>query len=200
MAERSTETHLAEVLIQTEMKKINTTLILILFVNLLYAQNQSNNWFFGINLGITFNTNPPTTITGGQTTSGEGCTSISDSNGNLLFYSDGVTVWDSTHSVMQNGTGLFGDFSSTQSGIILPAPGNNMIYYLVTAPVSTSNNPLAYSIIDMSLNSGLGAVTIKNIALLDTSTEKVTAVYNQNGGDIWIIAHGYPNNNFYSFL
>ncbi|MEP7171344.1 MAG: hypothetical protein ABI855_18390, partial [Bacteroidota bacterium] len=175
------------------MKKINLTLILILGIKFLYAQKQANNWYFGYNAGITFNTNPPTMLSGGQLNSAEGCTNISDSNGNLLFYSDGVTVWNSAHAVMQNGTGLLGNFSSTQSGVILPAPGSTTLYYLITAPVLGSINPLAYSIIDITLNGGLGGVTVKNVALFDTSAEKVTAVYNQNGTDMWIIAHGFPN-------
>ncbi|MFI5218622.1 MAG: T9SS type A sorting domain-containing protein [Bacteroidia bacterium] len=175
-------------------------LILLLQTTYATAQNQANNWYFGNNAGITFSTNPPTFLSGGQINTAEGCASISDNNGNLLFYSDGVTVWDSTHAVMQNGTGLLGDFSSTQSGLIIPAPGSATFYYLITAPVHSSTNPLAYSIIDMTLNNGLGAITVKNVILLDTSTEKVTAVYHQNGIDIWIIAHGYPNNSFYAFL
>ena len=52
--------------------------------------------------------------------SGEGSSSISDSNGQLLFYTDGVTVWDKNNAVMQNGTGLMGNGSSTQSALIVP--------------------------------------------------------------------------------
>lgn len=175
-------------------------LIFLLQTTYVIAQNQANNWYFGQYAGITFSTNPPAVLSGGQIYTNEGCSSISDSNGNLLFYSDGVTVYDSTHTVMQNGTGLLGHFSSTQSGLIIPAPGSATLYYLITAPVWSSSNPLAYSIIDMTLNNGLGAVTVKNDTLLASSTEKVTAVHHQNGTDIWIIAHGYPNNNFYAFL
>lgn len=66
-------------------------------------------------------TSPPIVITGSMNTS-EGCASISDLNGNLLFYTDGVTIWNQTHSVMANGNGLFGHYSSTQSSIIVKQP------------------------------------------------------------------------------
>jgi hypothetical protein len=181
------------------MKRICLTLLLVSGTIILFAQKQANNWYFGYSAGITFNTNPPTVLTNGQISTAEGCTSISDTSGNLLFYSDGITVWDSTHAVMQNGGGLFGDNSSTQSGIVLQLPGSSTLYYLITAPVNNSTFPLAYSIIDMTLNGGLGAVTVKNDTLLTSSAEKLTAVYNGNGTDIWILAHGFPNNNFYAY-
>ena len=100
---------------------------------------------------------------------------------------------------MPNGFNLLGSPTSTQSALILPAPGSSTLFYLITAPYNYSTDPLAFSIIDMTLNNGFGAVTVKNDTLLAVSTEKVTAVYNRNGTDIWIIAHGFGNNNFYSF-
>jgi len=182
------------------MKRITLILIFLLLVNFIKAQNQSNNWYFGQFAGITFSTNPPTALTGGQLNTGEGCTSISDPTGKLLFYSDGISVWDSTHAIMPNGTGLLGDPSSTQSGVIVPAPGSSTLFYLITAPLWGSLDPLAYSIVDMTLHNGLGDITVKNVPLLDSSAEKLTAVYNHNGTDVWIVAHGCGNNNFYAYL
>ncbi|MBK7389075.1 MAG: T9SS type A sorting domain-containing protein [Bacteroidetes bacterium] len=183
------------------MKYFINILFLVLNINFLHAQNQTNNWYFGFNAGITFNTNPPTALSGGQVYTYEGCSSISDSAGNLLFYSAGDTVWCSNHTIMPNGTGLWGNKSATQSCLILPKPSSSTLYYLITTPaLEVQSHPLAYSIIDKSLNGGLGAVTIKNVSLLDSSTEKVAATYHQNGTDIWIIAHEFPNNNFYAYL
>lgn len=184
----------------TSMKKICNTIILVFITQFIYSQNQAYNWFFGDHVGMTFSTNPPSIITGGQLNTSEGCASISDTNGNLLFYTDGITVWNSTHSVMLNGTGLLGNSSSTQSALIIPSPGNSTMYYLITAPVNTSNNPLAYSIIDLTVNNGLGALIVKNTPLLASSTEKQTAVYHSNGSDVWIIAHEKNNNVFKVFL
>jgi hypothetical protein len=182
------------------MKTFYINLILLLFINTLHAQNQANNWYFGDHAGITFNTNPPSYLPGSAMVQTEGCASQSDNSGNLLFYSNGVSVYCSNHTVMPNGTGLLGNNSTTQSCIILPLPGSTSIYYIITAPSYISSNSLAYSIVDMTLNGGLGDVTIKNSPLLVNSTEKLTAVRHQNGNDIWIIAHEYPGNSFHAFL
>ncbi|MBS1657957.1 MAG: T9SS type A sorting domain-containing protein [Bacteroidetes bacterium] len=165
------------------------------------AQLEASNWFFGIQAGITFSTNPPSALSGGQINQQEGCCSISDDEGNLLFYSDGQSVWDRNHDLMPNGTGLLGGVSSTQSSIVVQDPGNDMKYYLITAPQQATTNPLAYSIIDMSLNGGNGEVTsTKNVSLQENVTEKVTAVYHSNGTDVWVITHEFGNNEFDAFL
>ena len=45
-----------------------------------------------------------------------------------------------------------------------------------------------YSVVDMSLNGGLGIVTQKIIPLLDYSSEKITATFkNADGSSIWVI-------------
>ena len=74
------------------------------------AQPQTNHWYFGRNAGLDFSSGSPSIATGGQTFTDEGVASISDNNGNLLFYTEGTTVWDKNQSIMPNGTGLFGSF------------------------------------------------------------------------------------------
>lgn len=84
------------------------------------------------------------TLSDGQLRTEEGCSSISDINGNLLFYTDGKTVWDRNHIIMPNGTNLFGDPSSTQSGIIVPKPNNANIYYIFTVDEPHHENAAVY--------------------------------------------------------
>src|SRR5690348_10992904 len=80
------------------------------------AQHEADNWYFGYHAGISFNSGVVTDINGGQTNTREGTAVISDKNtGELLFYTDGVTVWNRHHRVMSNGTGLKGGTSCTQS-------------------------------------------------------------------------------------
>ncbi len=165
---------------------------------MLIAQ-EANNWYFGFNSGITFSTDPPTFVSGGQINTYEGCSGISDNAGNLLFYSDGIKVWDRNHNQMPNGYGLLGHQSTTQV-LIVPKPGSNAQYYIFTPPYYYFTTPLCYSVVDMSLNGGNGDVTLKNIALLDSSTEKVAAVRHSNGTDIWIAAHTFGNADFHLFL
>src|SRR5215203_5674352 len=111
----------------------------VLFGRHLFAQKNANNWYYGHHSGITFNTIPPVMLTGGQIYTNEGCSSISDDNDNLLFYSDGMTIWDASHNIMPNGTGLHGQTSSSQSCLITPAPANKDLFYVFTAPEYATN-------------------------------------------------------------
>ena len=115
----------------------------------------------------------------------EACASISDENGELLFYSDGQNVWDRSHSLMSNGTGLLGNQDITQGVMILPFPNTSDQYY-----VFTLDDSLHYSIVDMSLNGGLGDVSAsKNIFVLGGLTEKMTSVKNCSNTGFWVIVH-----------
>ena len=98
----------------------------------LSAQNESAFWFFGQGAGLNFNTGYPVSTPDGELYTEEGCASISTKLGELLFYTDGVNVWNKNHQVMSNGTGLTGDASSTQSAIIIPKPNSASIYYIFT--------------------------------------------------------------------
>ncbi len=78
-----------------------------------------------------FATNPPTALYG-KVSASEGCAAISDKNGALLFYCDGKTVWNRNNAIMANGTDLKGNFSASQSTIIVPWPNNPYKYFLFT--------------------------------------------------------------------
>ncbi|HYG15771.1 MAG TPA: PKD domain-containing protein [Bacteroidia bacterium] len=161
-------------------------------------QKEGNIWYFGLNAGIDFNHTPPKAITGSINTT-EGCAVICNPHGNLMFYTDGITVFDKSHSVMVGGTGLLGNSSSTQSGIIVPNPSNEHIYYIF----STSGLPsqgLYFSVIDTTRNSGFGEVVSKNIALMPDGTEKLNAIKHSNGADTWVVTHQKYNNSYYAYL
>lgn len=152
-----------------------------------YGQGEANKWLFGNGGGLDFNTGSPLPFAGGQTATTEGSASVSDAAGNLLFYTDGITVWDRTHAIMPNGTGLLGGFSSSQSAMIVLLPGSTTLYYIFT--VGQTFTDFNYSIVDMTLNAGNGAVTIKNSLVSTTVTEKLCCVKKPNGIDYWIIVH-----------
>ena len=75
------------------------------------AQHETDNWYFGNFGGISFLNGSPGTLILGQTYTVEGNATISDGAGNLLFYTNGETVWNKNNLEMANGTGLHGGFS-----------------------------------------------------------------------------------------
>ncbi len=182
------------------MKKFISIALIVISTYTLQAQEQAAIWYFGENAGLDFNSGAPVALTDGQLNTLEGCATISDATGSLLFYTDGITVWNRNHIPMPNGTGLLGNPSSTQSGIIVPYPGNIDLYYIFTIHDAGEPEGLQYSILDMSLNGGLGDVITKNIPLATPVAEKLTAVEHINGTDIWVVAHGYGNNDFLGYL
>ena len=175
--------------------------------SLLTAQTHYfDQWFFGTHAGIDFRSGQPRAAGGGQTTTYEGTASISDPvTGDLLFYTDGVTVWNRNHQVMENGTGLFGHESSTQSALIVPQPGRPNLFYLFTADTGPFGAPdnsgrgINYSIVDIGANGGLGKVTTKNNSLLPKATEKLVAVPHCNGEEFWIVAHHLGSDQFFTW-
>ena len=100
---------------------------------------------------------------------------VSDRNGDLIFYTDGDKVFDKTHTQIDSGIG--GDPASSQSAIIVPVPGDETLYYIFTTQAisGTSLYELRYSLFDLKLNSGKGALIQKNVLLFSKSTERVTA-------------------------
>lgn len=168
----------------------------------IYAQGEANVWYFGNRAGLNFNSGSPVVIRNGRLNTLEGCATQSNSAGQLLFYTDGATVWNKNHQIMSNGTGLLGSGSSSQAAIIVPKPNSTTIYYIFTSDDYEHDNKegIHYSEVDLSLNGGLGDVTyIKNIVLYKPACEKMTAVKNANGDGYWIVTHALGNNDFLAY-
>lgn len=166
------------------------------------AQREATNWYFGSNSGVTFQGGAPIYLPGGMLNSAEGCAAISDrSTGALLFYTDGVTIWNSSHQIMPNGTGLRSGTSSTQSAFILPDPANASQYYVFTSPNLTAGAPLTsgfhYSLVSMATAGG--NVITKNIRIADDVAEKVTATKDCDGNGYWVVTHAKTAGTFYAF-
>ena len=181
--------------------KYHLTFLFLLTIVVTHAQKEAGNWYFGAKAGIKFNTDGSVTpLTDGQLSTDEGCASLSNSNGDLLFYTDGVTIWNKNHQVMLNGTGLMGHSSSTQSATIVPKPGSSNLFYVFTLDYEVHPNGFRYSIVDINLDGGLGGVTSdKNVLIYTPSDEKISVVKHKNGIDFWVVTHGWNSNTFYSY-
>lgn len=160
---------------------------------------RANVWYFGNRAGIDFNpifNTPPApakALNNSIMDAPEGCATISDRNGQLIFYTDGDKVFDKTHTQIDAGIG--GDPASSQSAIIVPVPGDETLFYIFTTQAisGTSKYELRYSLFDLKLNAGKGALIQKNILLFSKSTERITA------NAQWLIAHEYGNNTFRAY-
>ncbi|WP_350292612.1 T9SS type B sorting domain-containing protein [uncultured Croceitalea sp.] len=180
-----------------------TFALFLVFCTIANAQLEASIWYFGDEAGLDFRSGTPVALTDGALSTREGCATISDAMGNLLFYTNGFTVWDRNHNIMPNGNFLGGDDSSTQSAIIVPNPGNPNIFYIFTTPaIFIIGDPgLRYSEVDMTLNGGLGDINAtKNVLIHAPVPEKVTAIEHANGNDIWVVTHHWGNDAFAAYL
>lgn len=165
-----------------------------------YAQNGgiANHWHFGHNAGLDFSAGSPVAVSSPIYTQ-EGVATISDINGNLLFSTDGMSVYNRNMLQMPNGFGLLGNPSATQSSIIVPNPANANQLYIFTAAQALDFAGIQYSMVDMSLDGGLGDIITKNIPLLLPAAEKITAIKHCNNESYWVICHKWESDAFYAY-
>lgn len=178
------------------MKFSNWILLLLLLysshIEAQYSSQQNSVWTFGLGAGINFNTTPATSFNSNINTS-EGCASVSDARGQLLFYTDGQTVHDKLGNIMPNGTGLsiVSTASTSQATVVAPVigyPGQYYIFSLDPYLSSTNYCKLQYAILDMHLNAGLGDIISKNNLLDSNLSEKMITVQGNNC-NLWLIVH-----------
>ena len=99
----------------------------------IYAQEQNNNWVFGYGARVNFGGPVPNGSFFSSINSNEQCASVSDPiTGNLLFFTDGVSVWRGNNSLMPNGNNLMGGtyLSASQGALIVPFPENAQKYFI----------------------------------------------------------------------
>ncbi|GAK91799.1 hypothetical protein JCM19297_3746 [Nonlabens ulvanivorans] len=173
------------------MKNIITLLTVLLLSSLATSQDEGKFWYFGTNAGLDFSTSPPTPLNNGSLDSFEGCSTISDDIGNLLFYTDGTTIWNKNHIPMPDGTGLSGNASSAQSSTIIKVISSTNLYYVFTISAASG---LQYSLINMTLDNGLGNIVPgrKNIPIQSSTQEKVSVTLNLQGDGYWIVTFNDP--------
>jgi len=175
------------------------------------AQKQDRIWIFGDHAGIDFRDTSNVVsfysgLDGYYTAYPFG--SISDSQGNLLFYacpSDLITrstvIYNYVDSLLVNGNGIEGHPAQTQGLLILPFPGDTSRFYLFTKDHVSSRTFMWYSVIDMTVDSGYGGVSSKNnIFSTDSLTQRTTAVKHANGRDWWLIVQRFDEDEYLKYL
>lgn len=194
---------------RTTLTILLSALLFAMYPTISCSQLEGANWYFGTFAGMEFSTGNPLPDFNGQLSTGEGCASVSDKDGNLLFYTDGITVYDRNHDVMPNGTGLLGNPSSVQSAIVCPKPGtwnpaqNHFDGYIIgTVDFLNGTNGVRWSEVDMTANGGNGDVVAatKNTHLIGTTTvEGANFAKHENGCDYWFLTKEVGNDTWRAF-
>jgi hypothetical protein len=197
---------------------------LFVFSKTLHAQQYDKVWVFGTPMTtITFegdsviNGQLEDTALGSFVTMGSMC----DASGNLLFFTNGINVYNRFAKRMPNGDSLsypsewynlLGDgMSSSQGAVILPKPNDTSQYYIfhytstdtIVSGGGYEATHLYYSIVDMREDSGRGDLTAKNVPIIENeilSFSRLSACRHANGRDWWIIKNAWHTNIYYEFL
>lgn len=183
------------------------------------AQKEDYIWRMGYTSGVSFNSGVADTFSVSHVTSLDySNASICDSAGNLLFFTNGVTIFNRNNDTLLNGHDLnpcvftsnysVGGLPIPSADIIIKRPSHHDEYYLFHETIdnnaATQTNTLYLTVIDMSLDSGRGGVTgIKNFPLYENDTLHpglLSAVRHANGRDWWLIAKKYTEPYFYEWL
>lgn len=157
-----------------------------------YYTDENRIWTFGYHSGLDFNSSPPAFFSTGDSTR-EGTATVSDSDGHLLFYTNGNAVYNRTGVVMPAGVSIvpFLASSSTQSSLIVPVITSPGRYYVFSVESrETGSGKLAYGLVDMSLDGGLGDIVpgSAGVILDDSLGEKIIAIRGENC-NIWVVTH-----------
>jgi PKD repeat protein len=176
------------------MRVFFTILLYSLCLNV-FSQKESFVWYFNGNAGLNFSTMPPTILADGgllQGYEGNGC--ISDKDGKIKYYTDGKVVYNAQHNSVYNGTGLMGDYSSTQGSLIINHPKKRQDYYIFTSVGGIEYGPFYVNLLRND------SIRFKNKLFLKYGSEKLNAVNHQNNNDIWVATYNPNTNTYYFYL
>jgi gliding motility-associated-like protein len=173
-------------------------LILLLFHAPAWAQGQNNIWMFGQNVGLNFNGGAPKVFKAQDMDNRGGSTVVCDGAGKLLFYILGKTIYNSKGGLMPNSDRANPTFTTIQCPAVIPWVGHDKKYFVFYRDDRTSE--LLYSIVDMTLDNGLGDIipTQKDIFLDDSVSVKILPVPG-SGCNTWLLIHKIGSNEFRTY-
>ncbi|MDP1815643.1 MAG: hypothetical protein Q8K92_14445, partial [Leadbetterella sp.] len=207
------------------MKKI--FYLIFYFPQIIFAQWHDANWHFG---GLPyFNGSPPLKnaiantlgnsptfeVTGTYLQNFQNSVTMSDKDGNLLFYCNGMKIYNKAHQMMENGAGV--NAGATASDPYYIEYGYPIYYTMVCLPIgneryflfhsrkidgcsSFAGADILYTVIDMSANNGLGRVLDKNKEIIGCEIGAwcaMSATRHANGQDWWVIVANHDNNRYF---
>ncbi len=170
--------------------------------------------------GVTFNSGTPVALTNCATSFDDKFTSstVSDSLGNLLFYAgiwlgaenSGGVICNRNHVRMPNGYFLFTGWQTIQNYLAVQIPGSQTQYLVFTMdeellpPRYLTPHGLTYSVVDMTLDGGLGDVPAGEQSIGVPGAAQTGAILtgtrHRNNRDVWITVRDYINNTYLTYL
>lgn len=165
---------------------------------LLSAQLETRYWYWGAGAGLDFATNPPTVLTNnpGTVISTQGL-SMSDKQGNLLFYSTHRELRDENHAIIPGSNNISFDGTSGRDLYSLSNPGDSNEYYIFSCENSLQGHfNLTYSTVTIA---PIKRMIARKVMVLDSVFGKITVVKHANNHDYWLLTQSWDYD-IYAFL
>ncbi len=164
--------------------------------------NANRVWAFGRHAGLDFNFTSAQPFESAMNTFVSCASLASPSTGRLQFYSQGNSCFNRDHKPMPNGSNLKGnpfnngqraDGGTMQGVCILPSierPGQYYLFSLGATGAGTTAGQLYYSIVDTTLDKGMGDIIPgKRDILLDANLSECMIGVPGNNCDLWLLVH-----------
>ncbi|MDA9267520.1 gliding motility-associated C-terminal domain-containing protein [Salibacteraceae bacterium] len=165
-----------------------------------FSQGYVNIWPMGLNTSVEF-VGSGFNFSNNFNTGSAALACMNDASGNLLFYCPAQNIINANHNIMPNGDSIKVHISSEQGAIALPFlsdPDRHFLFQVEAGEVSGEYG-FNYSVIDMSLDGGLGDVPLglKNIPISpNANCEGIAATAHRDGQRAWVVMHDLPSPNF----
>jgi len=151
-------------------KRITKIGIILLFLGIsispAFAQNEASVWSLGEGIQFNFNTGSPeiSNFSGNSKANATIC----DSLGNLILYTDGITVWNRNNEILINGEQIISDGARVFGRpVFAPYPKKKGHYFLFNQYIPSDSYPiqnkkLVYAEININAFNGRGEVVAKD--------------------------------------
>lgn len=165
-----------------------TYLLPFLLCHSLSAQRENANWHFGCFAGINFGEDGTITQIPSSLQSREGTASVSDAEGNLLFYTDGTRIFNGQGIIVADN--LLGDPSSTTSAVVIPVIGSQTEYWIFTSDVGSQNDGLNY----YRYSTTTERLVEGPVLLISDQTEKIAVTPSCGEESFWLVTQTRSGN------
>ncbi len=190
----------------------------------IFGQRHDNNWIIGYDLEsnaslsetmlVSFNSSPPSIVNWPVALDFNTTTlTVSDAEGNLIFFTNGIQIHDASDNLMLGGDSLNAGqlaYENWDNGYpafegIQALPTGNDIYFLFHVRGEWETEPvvpeLLFTVVDMKLNGGHGEVIQKNqLVKIGQNYEFPAATRHANGRDWWVVSPELYQNKIFTCL